>query len=73
MKKNQWLYLAIAAGVVWYYWKRRKTSTASTAPIVQQAKAVASDVVDKMVDATQFKIDTTSFADTYAKEGMSCK
>jgi hypothetical protein len=72
MKKNQWIYLAVAVGVYWYWWKNKKNKGVA-APIIQSAKSVATDVVDKMVDATEFKIDQTSFADQYAKDGMNCK
>ena len=73
MKKNQWLYLAIAAGVIWYYWKKKQSKNSVSGTYLQDAKSAAADVVDKMVESTEFKIDNTSFADQYAKEGQHCK
>jgi hypothetical protein len=71
MKKTTWLYIAIAAGVYWYWMKKKKTGVngAST----QEAANMARQLVAETVDNTTFVPSETSFAKEYAKDQNACR
>lgn len=72
MKKNQWIYWAVAAGVIYWWWMKKK-SASPAAPILDQAKQVASEVVNKAVDATNFVMDETTDRQMYSNDQSNCQ
>jgi hypothetical protein len=74
MKKNQWIYWAVAAGVIYWWWKKKGSPTAQkAAPVLEAAKEVASEVVNNAVDATNFVMDDTTDRQLYAKDRSNCQ
>ena len=69
MKKQQWIYWAIAAGVIYWWWKKKQ---APKAEIIKASNA-AGELVNKVVDNTTFTPDTTTMADLYKADQTNCK
>lgn len=73
MKKNQWIYLVIAAGIAYYYFRKVKSNNAKISqPVLTEASAVAADVVDSAVSRTTFVEDDTTDRDRYSKQQGNC-
>ena len=74
MKKNQWIYLVIAAGLAYYYFRKKKNNSAKVSqPVLTQASAIAADVVDSAVSRTTFVEDTTTDREKYSKQQGNCQ
>ena len=71
MKRQTWIYIAIAAYAYWYFMKKKKSGP--TAPSAQAAASTARQIVAEAVDQTTFLPDQTTDADRYAADKSACR
>lgn len=71
MKKNTWIYIAVAAVAYWYWMKKKKTGV--SAPSAEAAANTARQIVSDVVDNTTFLPDTTTDRQLYAKDQDACR
>ena len=71
MKKNTWIYIAIAAAAYWYWMRNKKTG--KTAASAEGAASAARQIVSDVVDNTTFLPDTTTDRQLYAQDQDACR
>ena len=73
MKKNTWIYIAIAAAAYWYWMKRKKDGKPLLPSPVSDTANTARTLVADAIDQTTFTPDTTTFKDLYKQDINACK
>ena len=72
-KKNNWIWIAIAAGVAYWWWKKKGSASSKVTTEAIKASNAAGEMVNKIVDNTTFQPDTTTMADLYKTDQSNCK